>query len=95
MGALAHGFEVARLERSDDLRQALSPLLTKVSAQLALEFDVAAGELLQRFAVDSPARSPPLSRSGSRHSTTCAELDGFAEVRIHAGGEAVSRDPRS
>ena len=85
---LRNGVEVAGLECRDDFRQALIPAADEGFRQLPLELRIAAGEFLGGRPDRSPAPRPAPSRSGSTPRSLGRPLDRFAEVRIHAGGQA-------
>ncbi len=88
MRALAHGVEVAGLERRNDIGQALITAADESLGQFPLEIDVAAGEFAAARRDRSPVRARRAFKKRLSASITCAGFDRFAEVRIHAGGNA-------
>ncbi len=88
MRALAHGVEVAHLERRDDFRQALIAAADEGLGQFAFELDVAAGEFAQRRRDRPRAQRSLAFKKRLKALDHLGRLDRFAEMRIHAGCKA-------
>ena len=86
--ALADGLEIAHPAGAQDFRQALIAAADEGLHQLALEVEVAAGQFAQRDHVDFGRRGIGL-QVAAEAIDQLRGLDGLAEMRVHAGGNAV------
>ena len=88
VGALSHRVEIAGAHRLQDLLEALVAARDEGVDQLALELGIAAGELVQRIHVDIVQRFL-VAQVPAQAIRELRRHDGFADVGVHAGGEAV------